>query len=320
VSTVPTTNEIFPGDAGHPAGPYGLGIRVPMLIVSPWTRGGWVNSQLFDHTSMIKFLETRFGHGRPDLVETNITPWRRAVVGDLTSAFDFKTPNRSRPVRLPDTDDFKPDDLVRFPDQPPVPPADQQVPHQEHGVRPARALPYTLHATAAVGSHSVSIEFRDSGTAAAVFHVRQAGSADGPRSYTVESGKRVTDTWTFDEAYDVSVHGPNGFFRQFRGGGGARLDIKPSYDERGRRIGLELKNRGTHRVDVTIRDRYQSHPTTLSLRPGETEHEHWSLDRTHGWYDLTVTVHGDAGFEYRYAGHVENGEDSISDPALGGLV
>jgi phospholipase C len=49
LSTVPITNEIFPGDADHPAGPYGLGMRVPMIVVSPWSRGGWVNSQLLDH-------------------------------------------------------------------------------------------------------------------------------------------------------------------------------------------------------------------------------------------------------------------------------
>src|SRR5437763_2092197 len=60
LSTAPTTNEIFPGDADNAAGPYGVGVRVPMIIVSPWTRGGWVNSQLFDHTSLIRFLEARF--------------------------------------------------------------------------------------------------------------------------------------------------------------------------------------------------------------------------------------------------------------------
>jgi phospholipase C len=142
-STVPTTNEIFPGDAIHPAGPYGVGVRVPMIVVSPWTRGGYVNSQLFDHTSLIRFLETRFAHRRGDLVESNITPWRRAVVGDLTTAFDFESPNRRR-VDLPDTDAFKPTDLTRQPDEVPVPPTDQDVPGQERGVRPARAIP--LHA------------------------------------------------------------------------------------------------------------------------------------------------------------------------------
>ena len=65
-STVSTTNEIFAGNADHPAGPYGLGIRVPTLVVSPWSRGGWVNSELFDHTSLVRFLEARFAHHHPD--------------------------------------------------------------------------------------------------------------------------------------------------------------------------------------------------------------------------------------------------------------
>jgi phospholipase C len=69
LSTAPTTNEIFPGDADNPTGPYGVGVRVPMIIVSPWTRGGWVNSQLFDHTSLIRFLEARFARGHADLIE-----------------------------------------------------------------------------------------------------------------------------------------------------------------------------------------------------------------------------------------------------------
>jgi phospholipase C len=63
---------------------FGLGPRVPMLVVSPWSRGGWVNSQVFDHTSVIRFLEARFG-----VLEPNISAWRREIAGDLTSAFDF---------------------------------------------------------------------------------------------------------------------------------------------------------------------------------------------------------------------------------------
>jgi phospholipase C len=324
LSTVPITNEIFPGDADHPAGPYGLGIRVPMIVVSPWTRGGWVNSQLFDHTSLIKFIEARFAHGRPDLIESNITPWRRAVVGDLTTAFDFKTPNGSRRLDLPSTDDFKPDDLVRHPDQVPVPPLDQRLPRQERGVRPARAIPYTLHATGRAGDGSFSIDFRNSGGATAVFHVRQAGSAGDPRSYTVEPGRHLTDTWRFESTYDLSVHGPNGFFRGFKGGSPGRhstkLDVEASYDERGFKLVLELSNRGSKPVEVTMRDRYNSRPAKLSLRSGETQRRQWPLSRTRGWYDLVVTVQGDSGFEQRYAGHVENGEDSISDPAMGGLL
>ena len=65
----------------------GLGVRVPMFVISPWSKGGRVNSEVFDHTSIIRFIEARFG-----IKETNITPWRRAVCGDLTSAFDFSAP------------------------------------------------------------------------------------------------------------------------------------------------------------------------------------------------------------------------------------
>jgi phospholipase C len=324
-STVPVTNEIFPGDADHPAGPYGLGVRVPMIVVSPWTRGGWVNSQLFDHTSLIRFLEKRFGAGEPDLVERNITPWRRAVVGDLTTAFDFATPNRSRRLGLPDTDDLVPTDLVRSPDQPPVPPADQRVPRQERGVRPARALPYALHATGRADDGSLTIRFGNTGTAAAVFHVRQAGSSAPARSYTVEAGKQLSDTWshTSTSTYDVAVHGTNGFFRRFKDaspGGATRLDVEASSDARAYEVRLALTSRGTKRQEVTVRDRYGSRATRLSLRPGQTARHAWSLHRSHGWYDLTVTTRGDDGFEQRYAGHLENGRASVTDPVMGGLV
>jgi hypothetical protein len=50
-----------------------------------------------------------------------------------------------------------------------------------------------------------------------------------------------------------------------------------------------------------------------------SEHPNWAPDYG-AWYDLLVTVQGDPQFRYRYAGHLENGRDSISDPAMGGLV
>ena len=69
-------------------GPIGLSTRVPLIAISPWSKGGFVNSQLTDHTSLIKFIEKRFG-----VFEPNISPWRRAIVGDLSSAFNFSNPN-----------------------------------------------------------------------------------------------------------------------------------------------------------------------------------------------------------------------------------
>jgi phospholipase C len=282
-STVAITNEIFGGDLDHPAGPYGLSIRVPMIVVSPWSRGGWVNSQLFDHTSLIRFLETRFAvrHGL-DLIETNITPWRRAVVGDLTTAFDFKTPNVSRQIVLPGTDSFKPIDLVRHPDEERIPPANEALPPQEPGVRTARALPYALDAQGGLqsGDGSFSIEFRNRGRAAAVFQVRSSNSDDLPRNYTV---------------------GPHQHLEH-------------------REIKLEIKNRSSETAGVNIFDRYTSGTTRPVVLRKASASTRFSVERTSGWYDLAITVDADPRFLTQLAGHLENGEDSISDPLMGGLV
>jgi phospholipase C len=89
-------------------------------------------------------------------------------------------------------------------------------------VRHARAIPYTLHADGLAGATSFSINFQSSGGAAAVFHVRSADAAQDPRSYTVESGKQLAESWDFTSGYDLSVHGPNGFFRRFKGSAGGR--------------------------------------------------------------------------------------------------
>jgi phospholipase C len=97
LSTVSTVNELYPGAGSMAAGPYGMGARVPMLVISPWSKGGWVNSETFDHTSIIRFIEKRFG-----VMEPNISPWRRAVCGDLSSTLDFSIANASA-ARLPST-------------------------------------------------------------------------------------------------------------------------------------------------------------------------------------------------------------------------
>jgi phospholipase C len=87
------TVEPLPSIAGGVRGPVGLGFRVPMLVVSPFSRGGFVCSRTFDHTSLLRFLETRFGPEVP-----NLSSWRRSVTGDLTSAFNFARPDASVPA------------------------------------------------------------------------------------------------------------------------------------------------------------------------------------------------------------------------------
>ena len=86
-----TVNPL-PADASGVAGPIGLGFRVPLLVVSPFSRGGLVSHSTFDHTSLLRFLETRFGAEVP-----NLSSWRRSVTGDLTSAFNFVKTDTSVP-------------------------------------------------------------------------------------------------------------------------------------------------------------------------------------------------------------------------------
>ncbi|HEV2678224.1 MAG TPA: phospholipase C, phosphocholine-specific [Aliidongia sp.] len=323
LSTVATTNEIFPGNATYPAGPYGLGPRVPMIVVSPWSKGGWVSSQVFDHTSIIRFVERRFGSGRDGLPEANVTPWRRTVCGDLTSAFDFANPNGA-PAPLPSTAAYVPPDAVRHPDYVPVPPADQSVPPQEDGLRRARALPYELdaHGQVDLATARVQIRFTNSGAAGACFQVRSADASVAPRSYTVEAGKAISDAWAIGTGgYDLSVYGPNGFFRRFKGSVSGRtpsiIEVGSSYDAAGCGHGLVLANRGHAACRVILTNAYTGQDFAQVLTPGESVGRYWPLAGSFGWYDFTVRVAGDEGFLRHLAGHVETGRDSVSDPAIG---
>jgi phospholipase C len=315
LSTVDLKNEIFPGSASYATGPYGLGVRVPMVVISPWSKGGWVDSEVFDHTSLIRFIERRFGVSEP-----NITAWRRAVVGDLTSAFDFRSPD-ARVVSLPSTSTYVPPDSNRHPDYVPVPPTTQTLPAQEPGVRPARAVPYELEAvgTAQPAEGSVRIDFVNTGKAAAVFQVRSGPGGGGPWTYTLGAAARLFDTWTPEGGYDLSVYAPNGFMRAFKGGFGsssANLTVKTFYDlEPG--ITRESHNRSTSAAKVQILDTYMHRTADLSIGAGQVGTWHFGLRDTFGWYDLTVLVASDSTFERRLAGHVETGFDSMSDPAIG---
>lgn len=329
LSTVGTTNELFEGAPPNyplsqfPAGPYGLGVRVPMIVISPWTKGGWVDSEVFDHTSLIRFLERRFG-----VLEPNITPWRRAVVGDLASAFNFASPNDAV-VQLPSSASYQPPEQnvvagVRFPDYVPTPPAVQALPKQEPGTRPARALPYELHVDGEVNASGVQLFIRNTGNAAAVFQVRSGDAQAGPWTYTVGAGDEASDSLAATGAsYDLSVSGPNGFLRIFLGSLGAdsaKLTVKTSYDGTGGGIALVIQNHGSSAETVSVFDAYSGETQMRVLPPNGSATFVSPLEESFGWYDFIVKVGSDPGFLRQLAGHVETGRPSVSDPAIAGGV
>ena len=317
ISTVPTTNEIFTGSAQYPtttnpAGPYGLGVRVPMIVISPWSKGGYVNSEVFDHTSLIRFIEQRFGAKNPELKEPNITEWRRAVTGDLTSTFNFKNPNDSV-AALPSTVAYMPPDDNRHPDYVPAPPADQALPVQEKGTRPARALPYELHANgqASLSENNVRIVFSNSGQAGAVFQVRSGNTQKGPWTYTVTPGKEVSDLWSFapNEQYILYVFGPNGFYRAIKGhtsgADHANLDVTTHYDREGCSISLNIQNLSLAKNTVNIKEVYSNQRISVDIEPGKSLKKIWHLAGSSGWYDFIITDDSDPIFERRLVGHLE---------------
>ncbi|MFG1911223.1 phosphocholine-specific phospholipase C [Kribbella sp. NPDC048928] len=307
LSTVDAGPDLYTGaKAAH--GPYGLGQRVPMLVVSPWSTGGYTCSEVFDHTSIIRFMETRFGVHEP-----NISPWRRAVCGDLTSAFDFGTA-ATRPAKLPDTSAFEPPDNKRHPDYVPTPPAVGQLPAQEHGPRRTRPLPYAPIVDGAVADGKYRLTFGSGPQTGAQFLITSANRTDGPWTYTAEAGKTVADSWNpiySGGVTDLTVHGPNGFLRTFKGKPATALEITARENSRTGNVTLTLTSDASRKVTIT--NGYGGTPTHLNLRRGTTTH---TVTTTTRWYDVTVTTDTDPTYQRRFAGHVETGTPGVSDPAI----
>jgi phospholipase C len=310
--------------------PWGLGFRVPFTVVSPWSKGGWVNSQVFSACSIGMFLEKWLGITVPA-----ITPWHRSICGDLTTCFNFATPNDTFPT-LPDLSGWAASDAASQKLPAVVPPASQALPVQESGLALSRGLPYALNTTASTNASGVvTLDFINTGAQGAVFHVYDMLNLNRiPRRYTVEAGKTLSDNYwnTFATnfvtapagSYNLWVYGPNGFVRNFQGVVNQQglLDLRHpevqfayDTDNGGIRIGLRSNARQT--VDFTVADNiYQSgRPLTVSVGPDETATLFWPVRKSGNWYDFSVTAEN--AFERRFAGRMEDGKDGITDPAMG---
>ncbi|HVI47664.1 MAG TPA: phospholipase C, phosphocholine-specific [Chitinophaga sp.] len=235
--------------------PIGLGYRVPLVVASPWTRGGYVNSQVFDHTSILQFMEKFLQRKTGKIIkETNITAWRRTVCGDLTSVF---RPFNGEKVRVPFPqrnefiegvynakfkklpDEFKKltaEEITHINENPGTA---EWMPRQEPGIRPSCSLPYQLYVNGKLSadrktfeiSFAASNETFGKQAAGSPFNVYAPGKyiqADSGQmepvrawSYAVTSGDKLNDNWPLhafeNDLYHLRVYGPNGFYREFAG-------------------------------------------------------------------------------------------------------
>ncbi|HUO21566.1 MAG TPA: phospholipase C, phosphocholine-specific [Caulobacteraceae bacterium] len=306
-STVTLEGELYDGQ------PVGFGPRVPMIVVSPWTKGGFVNSQTFDHTSVIRLLEARFG-----VPEPHITPWRRAMAGDLTSVFDFAAPHPTPGAALPDAAGLPAQARAQARLPAPTAPATPAVlPRQEPGSRPARPLPYAFDAWARPVGDALELTLDNRGAAGAGFGLYPAEDTGGPWFYAVEAGKTLSDRAPIGDAYDLSLHGPNGFLRRFQGHAGEALEVRVVAGHDLDTLALRLRNTGPASLAVRTANAYDAGPVRAhTLGPGEETIDAWPIAQSAHWYDISVTLADDARFSRRLAGHVETGRPSRSDPAL----
>jgi phospholipase C len=299
-----------PGTAREYAGDYplGFGPRVPMLLVSPWTRGGHVASEVFDHTSTIRFLETWAAHlGRPFRCP-NISDWRRSIAGDLTSALDFAHPQPG-PAAFPD------------------PLAEQSVVVAAGHMKP-RPLDFHPHATISEDRAAGTVTARmtlaggpkDKAMSFQVFpddHLPFSAtpftvSARRPREYT-------WDTAGTGGKYAFSIYSNDGFVRSFAGritppAGASRpglprvaVDLLTGEGPRHEaRLRFALHNDGHDPVRYTLTAHdYLGRTQSVTVERGRTKTVTWPTQD--GYYDVIVTAGTDPTWTQRYAGRNATG-------------
>ncbi|NIF07956.1 phospholipase C, phosphocholine-specific [Chryseobacterium sp. Tr-659] len=295
-------------------GTVGLGYRVPMIIASPWTKGGFVNSEVSDHTSVLQFLEKfimkKFNK---DVHVDNISDWRRAICGDLTSAFN------SSNVKAPQMDYLNQKDYaktINAAKNKPVPDlkwySENQLQHhlleiQERGLKPSNPLPYNF----LVNLENEGIKMtnlKENGVPLLIYDRTRFNSNNYHFSYALYSKQELSHP-VHSGGYDYEVFGPNGFFRKFKGNSESQIEISLINHISKNQVELIIKNHKTKNT-IALEDLYGKTKRSVSLTKPE-ERIVIDLDKNKGWYDLKISMND---YLWHFAGRIETGKVSVSDP------
>lgn len=356
VSAGINTSSDYDGTDGSPIG---LGYRVPMMVVSPWSRGGYVNSQVFDHTSTLMFLENFLHHKTGKGIKSEqISSWRRAVCGDLSSVFRpyhgekldqlsplqrdqvinhiqqvRHNPKQERPGALKEEDIVKINLQHAFHKE-----SSALMAKQELGTKKACALPYQLTVDASLTDDRTMVKLNFATlneSVGAPFSVVALNPYNAERganwNMAVKAKDNLSYQWqvkAFDKGnYDLAVHGPNGFYRRFSGNSAdPELNVSCVFEQQGNgrnsgNLELMLQNTGSKSLTVSLSDKvYHVNNKTINLLAGTTKMVTLNLQKHHHWYDFLLTVAGFKTYQKHYAGHVETGKESITDPHMGGVL
>ena len=339
----------------------GLGYRVPLVIASPWTRGGLVNSELFDHTSSLRFLENFLNRKfNKDVREENITQWRRSICGDLTSVFrPFNGMKADGPEFIDKSAFMQSMNSAQFRDIPRnykalseeeirqmnvYPARFPLFPVQEKGTKYACAIPYELYVNGRYNLQDTSfdISFRaadavhggkSNGSPFLVYAMKPyQGETLRTWEYAVAAGDELEDRWHLpsfsEEAYHLRVYAPNGFYREFRGDSqqpGITVDCcyetrSPKTSELTGNLLLLIHNHSIQEREILIRDMsYKKGNRLQKIAPGKNHNVILELQDNYGWYDFLVEVQGYPAWGQQFAGHIETGKLSKTDPLMGGV-
>lgn len=327
--------------------PVGLGYRVPMVVASPWSRGGCVCSEVLDHTSVLQFLETFLSRKTGKRIEQpEIHSWRRAICGDLTAAFQPYNGEKIK-IPFPDRNEFVEEiHRTKFKELPTgfKRLSDEEIreikegsygsllPVQEKGMRRSAPLPYQLYADGTLNKERGTLQIHFA-AGNEFFGARSAGSPFivymypgtkrmSVRNYAVAAGEYLEDSWELEELYHLRVDGPNGFMREIRGKkADPFVDIAVNYPAKqgipAGSVEVKLTN-ASDRLTVMIRDNaYGQSGKRKPVRPGHSASFVIDTKASFGWYDFSVLIEGAPDFERRCAGRVETGQWGYTDPVIG---
>jgi len=332
--------------------PIGLGFRVPLVVASPWSKGGWVNSEVFDHSSCLQFLE-RFLKQKTGkhIEETNISSWRRMISGDLTSVFRTVTDTSADPIQAVERDveverihqarakqlptgfvQIAENDLDKIRQQGLL---DAMKGKQEQGIKPACALSYISDVNARLKPSGFEITFDtkqlgDTGKpkAGTPFQVRAqmpyaTVAAGKVWDFAVRTHEPLSYTWDINKVQgttiEMDLQGPNGFFRTFKLHKERPHTI--TVQQNGKQQSLLVKlEKGKDKYHYTVRDRSYGLFNPFALDQTSAASKVIDFTKTHGWYDLEITCKEDPDLCFVFAGHLENGKASKTDPLMGNML
>ncbi|MHC5310870.1 phosphocholine-specific phospholipase C [Myroides sp. LJL116] len=330
--------------------PIGFGFRVPMVVVSPWTKGGWVNSEVMDLTSTIQFLEYFIEKKTgKKIIEQNISPYRRAVSGNMTSVFqpassttkvelDFverqqivQTIMQAKDKKVPDL--FQEYTLEQIKSSPTY----RDLPgfaKQEKGVKKACALPYNMIADLHCKESQLELDFSSQpllnsnktyGAPLQVYSIGSYAHKQGANwDFTVLKDQSLDYTWKVDqfegENTHLVMHGANGFYRSFKQSKTpVGIQVKVNYTLNKGLI-VHLQNQSTSSLSIELQDKvYLKKSQEITLGAKQSQEITLDYQNFKGWYQLELRLKGHPAFEYIYAGHIEDNSPSITDPYMASL-